>query len=168
MSRDFDHLLGLSRRIALAAMAERLLQDGSVALFDDDDEPLVRDRTLYRGSNGYVYVYSYPDRDQLLHRLLMGFPDSLIDHRDGNPLNNRRSNLREATSQQNQINRHRLNRNNGSGIRGVHLDAQTGRWRAQITVNRKNIQLGRFAELGEAIAARRAAELEHYGELCPA
>jgi hypothetical protein len=43
----------------------------------------------------------------------------------------------------------------------VSWDRQTEKWRARIWVDKKAIQLGRFANLGEAIEARKAAEIKH-------
>lgn len=85
--------------------------------------------------------------------------------RDGN----RRENLRVVTPGRNQVNRKHLNKNNRSGIRGVQQTGQSALkpWRAQLTVNRKNLHLGLFATEEEAVAARRSAELDHYGDLCP-
>jgi hypothetical protein len=145
------------------------LPHGLVTMIDEADWPAVEPLTLYRSSNGYVYYSVWQDgRSQpyTLHAFLMDAPaGSHIDHINGDKLDNRRANLRVTTPQINQLNRKALNRNNQSGVRGV--GRLGSRWRAQITVNRKNHHLGMFATMEEAIAARRAAELEHYGELCP-
>jgi len=151
------------------------LPHGHQALIDKADWPLIAELTLYRGTNGYVYFSkwvngkSYP---QMLHVLLMQPPKgSLVDHRNGNKLDNRRENLRITTPSINQINRHYLNQNNSSGFRGVSYAPKLCKskpWRVQITVNRKNKHVGLFATAPEAIAARREAELREYGELCPA
>ena len=104
----------------------------------------------------------------LLHRLLMGEPKGHhVDHINGNKLDNRRVNLRVATYTQNQANRHRLNRNNSSGHRGIVWMAAWGKWRAQIMANRKAYHLGLFVDLESAIQARREAELRLWGETCP-
>jgi hypothetical protein len=97
-------------------------------------------------------------------------PGMHVDHVNGDKLDNRRTNLRVVTNAQNQINRHALNRNNKTGLRGVnytpHLSPSKP-WRAQITANRKNVHLGLFATRDEALVARRQAERELYGEACP-
>lgn len=50
---------------------------------------------------------------------------------------------------------------------GTNGYAYFSTWRAQITVNRRNIHLGLFPTKEAATAARRAAELKYYGEECP-
>jgi len=148
---------------------------GGTVLIDEADWPLVGPLTVYVGTNGYAYFSVWEDDGRswptTLHSFLMGGarPGHHIDHRNGNPLDNRRSNLRFVSYQQNGVNRHRLNRNNRSGIRGVQRTSLSASkpWRAQITVNRKNLHLGLFATEREAVDARRTAELEHYGEVCP-
>lgn len=58
----------------------------------------------------------------------------------------------------------KLNRNNTSGIRGVHFDKERKRWVTQLTFQRKNHLLGRFKTKREAIAARKAGEKQYYGK----
>ncbi len=72
----------------------------------------------------------------------------LIDHRDGNPLNNRIENLREASSAVNAQNRRAASRNNKLGVLGV---SQAGKnFSAQITIPRKSKHLGTFKTAAEA------------------
>ncbi|MDT4872900.1 AP2 domain protein [compost metagenome] len=85
-----------------------------------------------------------------------------VDHRDGNKLDNRRGNLRQATQGQNAKNT-RLARNNTSGFKGVSRTAE-GRWRARITVDRKEIRLGVFGTPEEAAAAYDKAAKQMHGE----
>jgi hypothetical protein len=89
---------------------------------------------------------------------MMGhWPVGVIDHCDGNPLNNRWKNLRDVTQRVNAQNR-LMNANNKSGVRGVYWNNQIGKWHAQIALDRKKIHLGYFDELTTAVAARRNAE----------
>jgi hypothetical protein len=85
----------------------------------------------------------------------------LIDHRDGNPANNRWSNLRCATRSENSHNRG-LQRNNTSGFKGVSL--HKGKWRAQIRKDGRIRVLGAFPTPQEAHAAYVAAARELFGE----
>ena len=148
---------------------------GCQTLIDEEDWPRVQGLTLYHNTNGYIYFSGWENgkhTSQSLHVFLMQTPNGMVtDHINGDPLDNRRSvNLRIATYQENQVNRHRLNKNNKTGIRGVnyypHL-SETHPWKAQIKVNYKSFHLGMFASRDEAIAARKAAEIKHYGEECP-
>lgn len=149
------------------------LSHGFQTVVDEDDWPTIQHLTLYRGTNGYVYFSRWENgrsNPRTLHGFLMAAPKGThVDHVNGDKLDNRRSNLRVVTPQINQVNRRRLNRNNKSGVRGVQRVAVSAvkPWRAQITVNRRNLHLGLFATEQEAVAARRAAEREHFGEECP-
>lgn len=91
------------------------------------------------------------------------WPDKLIDHIDGNPLNNRISNLRCVPMQENARNAKLASgkvRQNKTGCPGIWWDEKRRKYQAAIHVNRRKIYLGRFEDLGEAIAARKAAERE--------
>lgn len=79
------------------------------------------------------------------------WPAGDIDHRDGNPGNNRWLNLRDIPHRQNIENRRRPNRQNKAGLLGVS-PSQGGLYRAQITVLGKCLLLGEFtnAELAHA------------------
>lgn len=124
------------------------LTKGYEAVIDASDVPLVE------GCNWFALVTpravyamradcSGPkQRAVMLHRVLMGTPEGLyVDHIDGDGLHNRRSNLREATKQQNNHNA-RTRSDNSSGYKGVSLDS--GRWRARIMLDKKSRLLGYF------------------------
>jgi len=87
----------------------------------------------------------------------------MVDHINGQPNDNRISNLRLADSKQN--GRHRANnlRTNTSGHRGVWQSTETGRWHVAVRVNGKSLQ--RVLPTKED-AACCAAELraKHFGE----
>ena len=100
-----------------------------------------------------------------MHRELMGCPEAReVDHKDHDTLNNRRYNLRVATTAQNQFNR-RKNRNNKSGFKGVSASKKAGKWCAQIQINGKNKSLGTLFDTPEAAhEAYKIAALELFGE----
>src|ERR1035437_962034 len=83
-----------------------------------------------------------------------------IDHADLNTLNNILSNLRPATRSQ-QMQNQRLKSSNTSGYRGVSLRA-SGKWVAQITVDKKRIFLGYFTHKIEHAHAYDVAALTHH------
>ena len=58
----------------------------------------------------------------------------------------------------------KLNKNNTSGVRGVHFDKDRGPWVAQIMFQRKAHILGRFKTKSEAVKARLAGEEEYFGK----
>lgn len=95
-------------------------------------------RRSVKGDNG---------RSIFMHREIMGLVDEgravIVDHRNGNPLDNRRENLRLCTSTQNACNAKRQ-RNNTSGYKGVSWNKRDRRWHARIGIEGKNIFLGGF------------------------
>lgn len=115
----------------------------------------------------YVFRHTYPDGNHIrfaLHREIMDCPlSSLVDHIDGNGLNNQRSNLRLATHSQNQINR-RVQKNNKSGFTGVSWNRARKKWTAHIFGGPRKKGLGSFSLLEDALKARRNAEAAFYGE----
>jgi hypothetical protein len=118
----------------------------------------------YPDTKGYLRV-GIRGRLYSAHRLIWlyvtgAWPQFEIDHINHQTGDNRWANLREATPSQNSCNR-RVRKDSGSGVRGVHLDKRTGRWRAKITVNKRQIGLGFYATKEEAIAARRAGSVLH-------
>lgn len=96
-----------------------------------------------------------------LHTLLTGA--KLTDHKDGDGLNNRRSNLRAATGQQNNCNC-RKRAGTSSQFKGVSWGTRDEVWSARIRVNWKLLSLGYFTEELDAARAYDAAAKEHFGE----
>ena len=90
---------------------------------------------------------------QLLHRFLLGVIDDLqveVDHKDGDGLNNKRTNLRVCTRAQNQQNQGRLIRN-VSGFPNVHWETKAGKWRVKMRVDGKYRHLGYFDNIKDAV-----------------
>lgn len=86
-----------------------------------------------------------------------------IDHINGNAHDNRITNLRLATHQQNMLNR-RMYRNNTSGHKGFSYDKSRKKWSANIQVARKSTSLGRFDSIEDAITAYAKASQEKHGQ----
>jgi hypothetical protein len=102
-------------------------------------------------------------QSMLAHRVIWELvtgkpPREEIDHINGNKIDNRLVNLREATPSLNSSNRG-IAINNKSGEIGIFWNAIRERWRAQITQNGKQQFLGEFKTKEEAIRARKAAEI---------
>jgi HNH endonuclease/AP2 domain len=104
-----------------------------------------------------------------LHRMLLDAPDGQrVDHRNGDPLDNRKANLRLATYQQNMFNRRKAktygNKPTTSSFKGVSWDNSCGRYKAQIMKDRVNHNLGRFRDQRSAAMAYARAAQEMFGE----
>ncbi len=129
-------------------------------IMDDADRHFLVGREWYINiTKGGNYIRS---RDKVyLHRLLMAPPAGMmVDHINGNGLDNRRANLRLCTASQNHMNR----ASQRSGRKGIHFEKYTQRWRAEITANGKQHKSKRFDTEAEAIAWREEAERIHHGE----
>ena len=99
-----------------------------------------------------------------MHRLVTNCPDGLVvDHINGDTLDNRLENLRVCTQGQNVMNQS-VRIDNKSGYRGVHFDSPTRKWRARIWVNKKCFHLGLFDSPLDAHAAYCAASSDMHGE----
>jgi hypothetical protein len=110
---------------------------------------------------------NYRKRKFLLHRLVFlrehGTIPALIDHIDGDPTNNRASNLRAATKRQNAVNA-KTRADSRSGVKNVGWHWRIRRWRVRLIVDGKNKYFGSFATLDEAAAVAEQARAETFGE----
>lgn len=99
-----------------------------------------------------------------LHRYLMGVTDPtiVVDHRNGDRLDARKSNLRICTNEENARNKG-LTTGNRYGISGIRQTAG-GKFNVRITIDGNETHIGNFATLEEAIDARKRVENEVYGE----
>lgn len=93
-----------------------------------------------------------------IHRLLCPTAEQ-VDHIDRNGLNNRRSNLRPATNQENNMNRGKKEGTSSSLI-GVSWDKARNKWQSGIKIDGKRISLGRYTTAEEAGRARDCKALE--------
>lgn len=91
------------------------------------------------------------------------WPSSHIDHINNNKIDNRFSNLREATHSQNGCNRP-MAPYNTSGFKGVSWASKENKYKAQITFQGKDYSLGMFDDPAEAHEAYKAAALRLHGE----
>lgn len=99
-----------------------------------------------------------------MHRLIVGAKmGEMVDHKDGNGLNNRRSNLRIVSAIENAWNVKRK-ANNTSGFKGVYWNCHHNRWVASISIRGKRIYLGHFKTPESAHVAYCEASAKHHGE----
>jgi hypothetical protein len=137
-------------------------------LIDTADLPLVEPYYWYVEKSKYTYYASTmtnaggSSRPKRMHAML--FPSAVhVDHKDGDGLNNRRSNLRPATFSQNNANRRKISGTTSPFI-GVSWDKKRERWFAKVKWQQKQYALGRFLYADEAATVRDIKMLALAGE----
>lgn len=140
---------------------------GAEIIVDISDYEKVKEYSWCISKTGYPVAKMKDGRVVKLTRHLLGLnnPKLVVDHINGDPFDNRRANLRICTNTQNARNC-KLSKNNIFGYSGVRQE-KSGRWRARIMVNRKEINLGRYDTKEEAIKARQEGEKKYFGEFAP-
>lgn len=137
---------------------------GSVVLVDKDDLHIALRGSVVvaKDYTSSVSVRTSDGQRFILAREIMSCPaDMEVDHKDGNPLDNRRANLRICARMRNAQNKRKY-RNGSSQYKGVTF-AQ-GRYQAKITANKNLHYLGSFIDEVEAARAYDAAARFHHGE----
>lgn len=118
-------------------------------------------------NEGYLQIRLH-SRLHKAHRLAWLYmygewPEDQIDHINRNRSDNRISNLRDVSHKQNNQNKSKAG-NNTSGHQGVYRYKLDSKWVARIKHNQKNISLGYFTNLEDAISARKAAEKLYWAD----
>jgi len=172
--------VAITRRVGLASCPDApgpslyktiLLTQGKCTIVDTEDYDWLAQHKWYshRQRNGDWYAVRNKCENGKkicisMHReILQPPPDMETDHRDGNGLNNQRSNLRVATTAQNQHNR-RLQKEGTSHFKGVCWHRAANKWCARVTIEYQTIWLGLFQSEIEAAVAYNRAALELFGE----
>lgn len=144
------------------------LTRGFVALVDDDDYErlsLQKWRAVKYGHVWYAIHGNHHKKDEFMHRVIMNAaPSQIIDHWNGDGLDNQRGNLRFADDSINQQNRHRLTTNT-SGYRGVTFHKQCNKWQAGIKKFGKTYHLGLHVTKEEAARAYDEGARRIYGPM---
>ena len=144
---------------------------GRVALIDDEDYDLVSpyhwnvNRVITSRKSPYA-ITTLPakiggSRSTLtMHKLITGY--RMTDHRNRNTLDNRRFNLREVTSSQNQMNA--SSHSGASQFKGVWWRKERSVWTANISLDHRRKRIGSFSNEIDAARAYDAAARELFGE----
>ena len=134
-------------------------------LIDKDDYYKIKDFYCSLNSQGYV-ISVINGKHKRLHLMILDKPKGMvIDHINGIKTDNRKSNLRICTQKENMYNVGKK-KNNKTGYLGISITPY-GKYRARIMVDRKEIRLGNYDNLEDAINARREAELKYFGKYSP-
>lgn len=148
---------------------------GYAVLIDADDvERVAAHKWTAQPSRDTVYAYRQPKIDGrkqkvYLHRFILGLPPGRypeVDHLNGDGLDNRKLNLRAATSGQNSANQRVRNqiRPKTSRFKGVSWHTPREKWVASITCAGKRRHLGLFVSEIDAARAYDKAAKDMFGE----
>lgn len=145
-----------------------------VAIVDDEDyekvvEAIGRSKWYVHNNNSAKDYAMSGDRRKSIHRVVMDAPKGMdVDHANGNPLDNRKSNLRICTRSQNSQNK-KLRRDSKSGFKGVVKRGKNS-WHAYIGdpntayPKKRHIRLGAYKTPEEAARAYDKKAIEFFGE----
>jgi hypothetical protein len=141
---------------------------GRTTLIDDADLPLIQGYCLYSKvdrKHGLIYVQcclpTNRKRYFKLHKMITGYKRT--DHKDGNGLNNQRSNLRDCTHAQN-IRNSRRHVDSTCNFKGVAFDKRRGKWFARICIQYKTVWGGSYKTELEAAVAYDVLAKKYHGE----
>lgn len=134
----------------------------------EDVEKCKQYKWCYSNSSGYCCT-TINKKIILLHNYILGLFDkdsyNCVDHIDRNKTNNKKNNLRICMENDNHKNLSKRQKTS-SDIIGVSWSQERKKWVAQICVNKKNINLGRFENIEDAIKTRLKAEKQYFKEYC--
>lgn len=147
----------------------KLTQNKFTIVDDSDYEWLNQYKWYFSQQRGSGYSHRTPfingkKKMVSMHRFILGVENNMeVDHINGNGLDNRRSNLRISTHQQNICNQ-KLRFDNTSGYKGVSLDKRYRKWKSFIYTKNKQHGLGYYSNIKEAAKAYNQAALKYFGE----
>ncbi len=143
-------------------MKEIQLSQGKIALVDDEDYERVNKYKWYYKKRNENYGAARSNLVGYMHRFILNTTIE-IDYINGNPLDNRKTNLRLCSHAENMCNMSK-HTDNKSGYKGVFWSKRSNKYQVQIMVRGKKIHLGLFTDLQEAAKAYNIAALEYFNK----
>ena len=157
------------------------LTQGKFSQVDDEDYEYINKYKWYYSKPGYA-SRAFRSNGKIIHikmhREIIAAPNGLmVDHKDGNGLNNQKNNIRICTSSENQKNKKASGASKYLGV-GIHISKSKAYrkktndikeyisigWVAHIKVKDKYIHLGRFQDEVEAAKSYNNAAIKYHGE----
>ena len=152
-------------------MSTCILKCGAITLMDECDLPTLETYSWRASKKGYAIrkatIDGKPGCMIFLHRVIMGAQKGqIVDHINGDKLDNRRENLRFATNRENIRNSRKYRKPCSSQFKGVCLRKSNGTWRASIWMEGRLHQkhLGNFKCEHEAAHAYNKAAIAEFGD----
>lgn len=165
--KKYGHPFGQKRKStnSFNVIGDRLTvvtKNGDVFLADAEDKGKLEKYSWCLSKSGYA-VANINHKVTKMHRYIMDIddPEIVVDHKNNNTHDNRKCNLRICTARENSMNQ--------SGNEGRELPVgikktPNGKYVARIMVSRKQIHIGTYSTLNEAVYAREQAEDKYCGE----
>ena len=140
---------------------------GEEFYFDLDDYDKIKGY-CWHINRGYVQT-NIKNKTEKIHRVILNITEShedmVVDHINHDTTDNRRCNLRICSNQENCFNSS-LSKNNNSGVIGVSWHTRDCVWQSRLGKN-KEMYLGQYTNINDAITARLLAEKKYYGKFAP-
>lgn len=127
------------------------------AIYDDDIKNYYAKSSVYNPNTKL-------SKPLPLHQYIMNANGNIVDHKNSNTLDNRKSNLRVVPDCNNSMNRKSRNKNNTSGYRNVSWNKNDKKWVVQMQIDKKNTLLGKFDDVHEAGKFAEEMRKKYYGE----
>jgi len=138
--------------------------------FDLENYDKIKNHTwIQKGNKDQRFITWIDNKIVYMHHFVLDIinsQDFVIDHINRKPFDNKKINLRMCSQHENSMNCS-LSKNNTTGYNGVSYIEKLNKYRAYIMLNRKQIHLGLFSDINDAIEARKEADIIYFKEFAP-